>query len=119
MRTAPISTVCRSSRSGSTERKAASRCSTSPGRATGRRTRPAPCRPSATNDIGAATLQAVWRDPQFDPAQSAVYYARAIEIPTPRWTTYLAVRNDLPLPEGLPATLQERAWTSPIFYTPG
>jgi hypothetical protein len=71
------------------------------------------------NDIGAATLQTVWQDPEFDPSQSAVYYARVIEIPTPRWTTYLAVRNGLPLPEALPATLQERAWTSPIFYTPG
>jgi hypothetical protein len=57
-------------------------------------------------------------DPEFDPAAPAVYYARVIEIPTPRWSTYLAVRNNLPLPETLPATLQERAWTSPIFYTP-
>lgn len=72
-----------------------------------------------TNDIGAATLETVWTDPEFDPSEAAVYYARVIEIPTPRWTTHLAVRNGLPLPETLPATLQERAWTSPIFYTPG
>ena len=69
------------------------------------------------NDIGAARLSAEWTDPQFDPAAAATYYARVLEIPTPRWTTYLAVRNRLALPEGTPATIQERAWTSPVFYT--
>jgi len=70
------------------------------------------------NTIGAARLQAEWVDPDFDPAQSALYYARVIEIPTPRWSTYLAVRNGLPLSDKVPASLQERAWTSPVFYTP-
>ena len=53
-----------------------------------------------------------------DPEQHAFYYARAIEIPTPRWSTYDAVRHDLPLLEDVPATIQERAWTSPIWYSP-
>ena len=70
------------------------------------------------NSIGATELKGEWTDPEFDPSQSALYYARAIEIPTPRWSTYLAVRNNLPLSKDVPATLQERAWTSPIFYTP-
>ncbi len=72
-----------------------------------------------TNDIGSATLHARWTDPGFDPAQAAVYYARAIEIPTPRWSTYLAVEHGLETPDVVPETLQERAWTSPIFYHPG
>jgi hypothetical protein len=71
-----------------------------------------------TNDIGAATLIGSWRDETFDPEQHAFYYARALEIPTPRWSTYDAVRHDLPLLEDVPATIQERAWTSPIWYTP-
>lgn len=71
-----------------------------------------------TNDIGAPILSAEWTDPEFDPAQSAVYYARVIEIPTPRWSTYLAVRNGLEVPDTLPVSLQERAWTSPVFYKP-
>jgi hypothetical protein len=71
-----------------------------------------------SNTIGAAQLGAVWTDEEFDPAAPAIYYARVLEIPTPRWSTYLAVRNGLPLPQGVPATLQERAWTSPVFYSP-
>jgi Protein of unknown function (DUF3604) len=71
-----------------------------------------------TNTIGAPQLSAQWSDPDFDATLSAAYYARVIEIPTPRWSTYLAVRNNLPLTTAQPATLQERAWTSPIFYTP-
>ena len=72
-----------------------------------------------TNRIGAAQLETVWVDPSFDPGMAAIYYVRVIEIPTPRWTTYLAVRNGLPLPESVPPVIQERAWTSPVFYRPG
>jgi hypothetical protein len=71
-----------------------------------------------TNTIGAPTLSAEWKDPEFDPAKPAVYYARVLEIPTPRWSTLLAIKNDLPIPDEAPATLQERAWTSPVWYTP-
>ena len=73
---------------------------------------------SYTNTIGAAQLSAEWVDPEFDPAVPAVYYARVIEIPTPRWPTYLAVRAGLPVPTSVTPTLQERAWTSPVFYDP-
>ena len=71
-----------------------------------------------TNDIGDSQLSAVWSDPDFDPAQKAVYYVRVLEIPTPRWSTYDSVKTGLPIPEGIPATIQERAWSSPIWYTP-
>jgi hypothetical protein len=71
-----------------------------------------------TNDIGVAELIGEWQDPAFRADQPAVYYARVIEIPTPRWTTYLAVQNKQPLPKSVPPTLQERAWTSPVFYRP-
>jgi hypothetical protein len=71
-----------------------------------------------TNKIGSTELSVLWQDPEFDPAKPAVYYARALQIPTPRWTTYIAVKNHLPLPAGSPATIQERAWSSPIWYTP-
>ena len=70
------------------------------------------------NDIGAAELIGHWTDDTFDTARPALYYVRVIEIPTPRWTTYDAVRNGLPLLEGVPVSIQERAWTSPIWYTP-
>jgi len=71
-----------------------------------------------TNTIGSAELGTVWTDPDFDPSQKAFYYARVIEIPTPRWTTYDAFRFGIPIPEGAPTTTQERAYTSPIWYTP-
>ncbi|WP_165971771.1 DUF3604 domain-containing protein [Meridianimarinicoccus aquatilis] len=71
-----------------------------------------------TNDIGTSTLMGSWTDEDFDPQEVAFYYARALEIPTPRWTTYDAVRNDLPLLEDVPATIQERAWGSPLWYSP-
>jgi hypothetical protein len=74
---------------------------------------------SWTNTIGDPELIAVWRDPDFDPALRAFYYARVLEIPTPRWTAYDAKRFAVqPLP-GTVMTLQERAYTSPIWYTPG
>ncbi len=66
----------------------------------------------------ATELAAVWRDPQFDPAQPAVYYLRVLEVPTPRWSTILARHHGLPLPAGRPETIRERAWSSPIWYTP-
>jgi hypothetical protein len=70
------------------------------------------------NTIGAAELAVVWQDPKFDPSQPALYYARALEIPTPNWTTVLAVKLGLPLATSAPATIQERAATSPIWYAP-
>jgi hypothetical protein len=71
-----------------------------------------------TNDIGSPTLIGSWTDPAFDPQEGAFYYARAIEIPTPRWSTYDAVRNGLALLEDVQPTIQERAWGSPIWYSP-
>ena len=59
-----------------------------------------------------------WTDKNFNAAQHAFYYARVIEIPTPRWTTYDAVRSNMPLLTDIPAIIQERAWTSPIWYKP-
>lgn len=71
-----------------------------------------------TNTIGSAELMTVWTDPDFDPAKKAFYYARVIEIPTPRWSTYDAFRYGIDLPEGAPTSTQERAYTSPIWYNP-
>ncbi len=70
------------------------------------------------NDIGATELSAAWTDPEFDPALACAYYARILEIPTPRWSTYDAVKHGLPIPTNAPATVQQRAWTSPVWYTP-
>lgn len=71
-----------------------------------------------TNKIGSPMLMGEWTDEAFDPESHALYYVRVLEIPTPRWTTYDAVKNNLPLLKDVPAVIQERAWTSPIWYTP-
>jgi hypothetical protein len=71
-----------------------------------------------TNTIGSAELIATWTDPDFDPAVPAVYYTRVLEIPTPRWTAYEAQRFGITLPADVPMITQERAYTSPIWYTP-
>jgi len=71
-----------------------------------------------TNTIGAAELIAVWKDPEFDPKQRAFYYARVIEIPTPRWTAYDAKRFGITMDPKVPMTTTERAYTSPIWYSP-
>jgi hypothetical protein len=72
-----------------------------------------------TNSIGDPELSIVWRDPDFDPSEPAFYYVRVIEIPTPKWTAFDArffgIRD---LPREVPMTTQERAYTSPIWYTP-
>jgi len=71
-----------------------------------------------TNTIGAPELITVWKDPQFDPRQRAFYYARVLEIPTPRWTAYDAKRFGNKPPPGTKMVLQERAYTAPIWYSP-
>ncbi|MHC5065223.1 MAG: DUF3604 domain-containing protein [Planctomycetota bacterium] len=73
---------------------------------------------SWTNTIGAVEFVTVWEDPDFDPKQPAVYYVRVLEIPTPRWTAFDAKAYGVKLPEDVPMTTQERAYTSPIWYTP-
>ncbi len=71
-----------------------------------------------TNTIGATQLAAVWEDPAFDPAVPAVYYLRVIEIPTPRWSLFVALKFGWPHPSNRPLTIQERAWSSAIWYVP-
>jgi len=71
-----------------------------------------------SNSIGSPELIGVWRDPDFDPSERAFYYARVIEIPTPRWTAYEAMRFGVDMADEVPMTTTERAYTSPIWYTP-
>lgn len=73
---------------------------------------------SYANSIGAVELKGSWTDRDFDPAAHVTYYARVVEIPTPRWTTVWAAEAKVALNPKVPAILQERAWTSPIWYTP-
>jgi Protein of unknown function (DUF3604) len=72
-----------------------------------------------TNDVGSTELKTVWTDPEFDASLHAFYYTRVLEIPTPRWTFMQAVKAGIPPPDVVPLTGQERAWSSPIWYTPG
>ncbi len=71
------------------------------------------------NSIGSPELSNVWEDPDFDANERAFYYARVIEITTPRWTAYEAMRYGVEMSANVPMTVQERAYTSPIWYTPG
>ena len=71
-----------------------------------------------SNDIGAVELSKVWKDPNFDASQEAFYYVRVIEIPTPRWTLYDKLRYEAELGPEIPLTTTERAYSSPIWYTP-
>ena len=70
------------------------------------------------NFIGAPALTAYWKDPAFNATERALYYVRVIQIPSPRWTAYDAARFGLTLPPEVPLKHQERAWASPIWYTP-
>lgn len=72
-----------------------------------------------TNTIGDPELITVWKDPAFDPSLKAFYYVRVLEIPTPRWTAYEAKRFNIQMPKEVPMVTQERAYTSPIWYSPG
>ena len=74
---------------------------------------------SWTNTIGDPELITVWKDPDFDPSLRSFYYVRVIEIPTPRWTAYEAKRFGVTMPKEVPMATQERAYTSPVWYTPG
>ena len=73
---------------------------------------------SYTNAIGAPALEVYWRDPSFNRRERAFYYVRVIEIPTPRWTTFDAKFFGTKIPAGAPTSIQERAFTTPIWYTP-
>ena len=74
--------------------------------------------PSYKNTIGDALMFGYWVDPDFDAGENAFYYVRVIEIPTPRWTAYDAAIFNVNMPEDISMKIQERAYTSPIWYTP-
>ncbi len=74
---------------------------------------------SYTNSIGDPLLTAHWVDPDFDPDQSAFYYVRVLEIPKPSWQAYDAKYFEVEMSDEVPMTVQDRAYTSPIWYTPG
>jgi hypothetical protein len=78
-----------------------------------------PATATYSNSMGDTELHAVWSDPDFDPRSHAFYYLRVLEIPTPRWSTRDAVALGVEIPGGLPVSIQERAWSSPIWFTPG
>jgi len=75
-------------------------------------------RSASADALGSPELKVVWKDPDFDPRQLAAYYARVLEIPSPRWTTLLAAQAGVPVPNDVPATIQQRGWSSPIWYSP-
>jgi hypothetical protein len=77
-----------------------------------------PAQATYDKDSGAASLSTVWRDPDFEHGQPAFYYLRVLEVSTPRWTTYDAARFGAERPDDVPVELQERAYTSPIWYSP-
>ncbi|MEZ4331546.1 MAG: DUF3604 domain-containing protein [Myxococcota bacterium] len=88
------------------------------GRSTSRKRADVAPPPMHATGVGAAELSAVWADPDFDAAVPAVYYLRVLEMPSPRWSTRLAQKKGLPLSERVPSSIQNRAWSSPIWYTP-
>jgi hypothetical protein len=71
-----------------------------------------------TNSIGAVTLTTIWVDPTFDVSQQAFYYVRVLQIPTPRHSLYDAIAAQIDIPDEGPEVIQERAYTSPIWYNP-
>jgi hypothetical protein len=73
---------------------------------------------SISQDVGSAELKTTWSDPDFDPAVKSFYYVRVLENPTCRWSTWDAIKAGLKPRTGLHQTIQERAWTSPIWYVP-
>lgn len=73
---------------------------------------------SYSKNKGTSELSVTWADPEFNPSQKAFYYVRVLENPTCRWSTYDAIKTKLKVPDGYPATIQERAWSSPIWYAP-
>ena len=75
-------------------------------------------RATYANTIGAAELGTLWIDREFDPEQQAFYYARVLEIPTPRWTTYDAAAFEIPPPDNVRGTVQQRVYSSPVWYEP-